>query len=373
MPSRVLERVAQTLTAACLSTALIASAHAGPFGFDLVARQFDTIDGQQLDFFRGVALDDQGRVAYTAVAIDDDTQQSTGAALLLDNRLVVATDDVIENGTLGFLGEPSLASNAAIAYSADVFQTGEALNSTGVVVGDPSDSAAHRLVVGRDTLIGGVPLDGAINPSLNAAGSFAYTGIYFDSVLNLNAAAILFNDQVIAATGDTVGNYVVDTVDHASLNDQGDLAFQASLIDLTTGQPASAVFLNGQLMAIGGPLPEAFELLEVFKPSVNRHGQLAYIARYLDSGTNLENTAVVFDGQIALASGDTNADGLIIDLIEDISINASGQIAIHATFIDSATNTFFEEGIFLTRVIPEAGSFVILALGGLLMATRRRA
>lgn len=361
------------IACACLLVVgLTANAESGPYAFELVARQFDTVAGQDLDFFRGVALDEQGRVAYTAVAIDETTQDLTGAALLLDRELVVATGTTIGNGELGFLGEPSLASNGTIAYGADVFQQGVGLSNTGVVLGPTDNAAAHQRLVGRNTLIGGVALEGAINPSINAAGDFAYSAIYFDSVLGINASAIVTGDTVVAATGDVVGDYVVSTVDRASLNLAGDLAFQADLINLNTAEPATGIFHNGSLTAISGAISDGLNLIEVFSPAVNRNGDLAYVARYFDVDANLENTAVLLNGQVAIASGDTTDEGLIIDLIEDIAINASGQIAFHATFIDSKGTSFFEEGVFLATIVPEPSSLLGVAVAGLLVTIGRR-
>lgn len=354
------------ICAGFVASGLATRAESASYEINLVARQFDSVAGQDLDFFRGVALDDAGRVAYTAVAIDDMSQELMGAALLLDQQLVVATGTTIGNGELGFLGEPSLASNGAIAYSADVFQQGVGLSNTGVVIGPTGNPGAHQLLVGRNTSIGGVALEGAINPSLNAASDLAYTAIYFDSALGINASAILAGDTVVAATGDVVGNYVVSTVDRASLNSVGDLAFQADLINLDTAEPETGIFINGQLTAISRAISDGIDLIEVFSPAVNDRGDIAYVARYFDLEANLENTAVLLNGQVAIASGDTTEEGLIIDLIEDIAINASGQIAFQATFIDGNGPSFFEEGVFLATVVPEPSSLLGVVFGGLL-------
>lgn len=342
------------------------------YEFDLVAKQLDVVDGQELGFFRGVALDDQGSVAYTAVAIDHETLELTGSALIVDNRRVVSTGDTIASGLLGFIGKPALAGDGSLTYSADVFMQGTGLSNTGAVVGNRSTPENHQLLVGRETTVGGVQLIGAINPAINNSGSLAYTGIYFDTLLDIDATAIILDGTVVAATADTVGNFVVDTVDHATLNDRRDLAFAATLINLTTTESSTAIFINGQLTAFDGAITDGLLLTEVFAPSLNQPGDLAYIGRYFDQAASLENTAIILNGQAVIKSGDLTNSGLIIDLIEDVTLNSSGQLAFQATFIDPATGAFFEEGIFLTRVIPEPSSLLLAAISLIVLLSSRR-
>lgn len=344
-----------------------------PYELDLIARQGDVVDGQRLDIFRGVALDDRGSVAYTAVAIDQAAQQLSGAALLLDGKKVVARGDSIASGSLGFLGEPDLGNDGSVAYSADVFQPGAGLSNTGSVFGQRSIPSGHRLVAGRDTPVGGGRLAGAINPTINAGGSLAYVGAYFDTVLNLNATAVVRDGGVVAATGDVVGNSVIDGVDRPSLSDRGDLAFEASLIDLTTAEASTAIFLNGLLAVESGSVTEDIDLMEVFSPSVNSRGDLAYLARFMDRQTDLDNMAVVLNGEVILESGDLSAEGLIFDRLLDLDINSRGQIALLAILIDPDSLTVFEEGVFLSRaVVPEAATGLSVALAISFAACRWR-
>lgn len=362
------------ITALLCCGAVSASGHSlmSAFDLELVARQGEVVDGQELDIFRGVALNNHGSVAYTAVGVDDTTVSPTGVALLVDGQLSAVTGDTIGNGVLGFLGEPDLADDGTVAYSADVVRSGDGLTSTGAVVGQGSDPLSHLLLAGRDTLINGVPLDGVINPSIDGTGSLAYTAIYYDSVLDLTAAAILHDGAVVATTGDLVGNDVVSTVDRPSINARGDLAFEASLIDLDSSEESTAIFLNGVLAASSGTTSDGIELMEVFSPSVNDHGDLAYIGRYLDRDQNLDNMAVFFNDEVVIESGDRSTEGLILDRILDLSINDSGQIALLATFIDEATGNFFEEGIFLSQVVPEPATGLGVVLAAMLAVTRRR-
>lgn len=342
------------------------------YEIDLVARQFDLVDGQELGFFRGVGLDDQGSIAFTAVAIDVDSREITGSVLMIDGQRIVGTGDTITGGRLGFLGKPSLSGGGALTYSADVFFPGAALSNTGAVVGDLANSAAHQLVAGRNDVIDGVTLEGVINPVVDDHGALAYTGIYFDTQLSIDASAIIYNGSIVAATGSTVGNFVVDTVDHATLSGQGDLAFAANLIDLTTQDPFTGIFVNGQLAVVAGDLTDGIVLMEVLSPAFNQLGDFAYIGRYFDEQANLENTAVVFNGQVVLQSGDTTVNGLIIDLIDAVALNAAGQLAFQATFIDPLDNTFFQEGVFLTQVIPEPTSAALLVVVPFVLAMQRR-
>lgn len=372
-PAQLIHRLGITALLCCAAVAASGHSIMSAFDLELVARQGQVVDGQELDIFRGVALNNHGSVAYTAVGVDDTTASLSGVALLVDGQRSVATGDTIGNGGLGFLGEPDLADDGTVAYSADVFQTGAGLSNTGAVVGPRSDPLSHLLVAGRGTLIGGVPLDGAINPSINEAGSLAYTAIYYDTVLDLSAAAILHDGAVVAATGDLVGNQVVSTVDRPSINARGDLAFEAVLIDLDTSEQSTGIFLNGTLAASSGAVSDGIELMEVFSPSVNDHGDLAYIGRYLDRDQNLDNMVVVFNGEAIIESGDRSFEGLILDRLLDVSINNAGQVALLATFLDEAAGTFFEEGIFLSQVVPEPGTGIgVLLLAGLAAAGRRR-
>lgn len=329
--------------------------------FDLVARQFEIQDDQELDFFRGVDIDDQGNVAYTAVAIDDVTLELTGSALLVNNRRVVASGDTIGSGLLGFVGKPDLSAGGTTAYSADVFQQGIGLSNTGAIVGDPSDPATHQLLAGRDTIVAGIALEGAINPTINDFGSLVYTGIYFDSNLQIGASAIVLDGAIVAATGNLVGNSIIDTVDHATINDLGDLAFEATLIDLSTSLSSTAIFINGQLTSFSGALTDGIRLTEVFAPSLNNGGDLAYVGGFFDADAGLHNTAIIVNGQALIQSGDLSSTGLIIDTIEDVAINSSGQLAFQATFIDPALGLFFEQGIFSTELVPEPSSLALLS------------
>lgn len=363
--SRCLQQAATVLLLVGLTAG---SGSVDAYEIDLVARQFDLVEGQELGFFRGVGLDDQGGVAYTAVTIDVDSREITGSVLMFDDQRVVGTGDAIASGSLGFLGKPSLSGGGILSYSADVFFPGTALSNTGAVVGDLASPAGHQLVVGRDDVVDGVVLEGVINPMVNDNGTFAYTGIYFDPQLGLDASAIIYDGFIVAATGNTVGNFVVDTVDHATLSGQGDLAFAAYLFDLTTQDPLTAIFINGQLAVMNGNLTDGIELTEVFAPAFNRLGDFAYVGRYFDQQANLENTAIILNGQVVLKSGDMTVDGLIIDLIDDVALNAAGQLAFQATFIDPLDNTFFQEGVFLTQIIPEPTSTALLVVMSFVLA-----
>ena len=322
------------------------------FEFSLIARQFDVADGQELDLFRGVALNDLGNVAYTAIAIDDQGEL-TGSALLVDHQRLAATGDTIASGRLGFVGPPSVNSTNGVAYSADVFVQGSGLSNTAAVSGDRSDRSTHTLMVGRGNTVDGVVLDGALDPAINATGDLAFTGVYFDANLDLQASGIFHNGQTVAATGDLVGNqFVIDVVGSPSLNDRGDLAFKASLIDLVSEEASTGIFINGQLTALSGQITDGLHLTEVLAPSVNNPGDLVYVGRYFDTDVGFENTAIIFNGQAVITSGDTTPDGLILDRVEDVSVNAAGQLAFVATFIDPQGGTLFEQGVFLTTPPP---------------------
>ena len=316
--------------------------------FNLVARQFDVVDGQSLDLFRSVAINDLGQVGYTAVATDDNGDQ-TGSAWLVDGQKVAASGDIIAGGhELGFVGPGSVNASGQVAYSADVFMQGVGLSNTAAVRGDRRNTAGHTLVVGRDDTVAGLTLDGVLDPAISNSGQLAYTGLYFDAGLDLPAAAILHNDQIIAATGDIVGPFVVDVVGGASLNDQGDLAFEATLVDTNTFETSTAIFNNLQLTAISGAVTDGLLLTQVYGPSLNNGGDLAYVGQFFDSDQNIDNTAIIVNGQSVLTGGDSTPDGLVIDLIKDVAINALGQLAFVATFIDPDQGIFFQEGVFVT-------------------------
>jgi len=97
-----------------------------------------------------------------------------------------------------------------------------------------------------------------------------------------------------------------------------------------------------------------------------------FIAIAVTPSAGLENTAILLNGQAVIKSGDITSSDLIIDLIEDVTLNTSGQLAFQATFVDPATGAFFEEGVFLTRVIPEPSGILLVAFSLVALLTSRR-
>jgi hypothetical protein len=192
--------------------------------------------GGTLNYMQGISLNNQDQLAFFA----QPTAPSKNGLFLFSNGTLasIALDGSPAPGggsfSLPFLSSrfgPFINDNGDVAFAAQIGSSG---GGSGIF--RYSNGILTRIVGPGDSDAEGGTFYFADSPSINASGQVAFFGI----TTNGETLFVFSNGQIsrVVSSGDVLAKQTLGSVDQPQLNENGDLAFTATLSDGTT-----AVFL----------------------------------------------------------------------------------------------------------------------------------
>ena len=187
-----------------------------------------------------------------------------GSGLLTQNRLVVETGDVIQGKTLTDLTPHPLIDNSGNAYFFSNFDGGFGYFSE------------TELIVAKDDEVSGKTLTNFGGAFVNGSGDFVFTGIFDDGGSDrygiFSATQALFVDPV------TLGGVTYDLFAQPSLNNLGRMAHVGN---------DRGLFLDDSLLITEGDMLGGKTIRRIQNPSLNDHGDIAFEARFTDGSFSI--------------------------------------------------------------------------------------
>ncbi len=168
------------------------------------------------------------------------------------------------------------------------------------------------------------------------------------------AAGLPFDLVIVAASGDVIGGKSLTVISSPSLNDSDEVAFRANFSDASGS--SSGVFTQNRVVAEvgdtkGGKMLTGFSI----NPSLNDSGNVGYRARFPGPSPGTFRGFFIEDTLIA-GRGDVIGGKTLTSVLQDPSLNNSGDIAFLADFTDISGSG---RAVFVTNsVVAETGDTI---------------
>ena len=241
----------------------------------------DNIGGVNIDFPNSPSLNNNGDLAFETPFLDPTTGNST-RGIFVNDQLRVQSSDNIGGVDIFSPNSPSLNDNGDVAFAAFFTDPTTGFSTSGIFVND-------QLRVQRGDNVGGFEINFPRRPSLNNNGDLAFQTDVIDPMTGFFISAIFFNDQLQVQDGDNVGGFEITSPNSPSLNDNGDLAFGAFFRDPTTGNFTSGIYVNDQLRIRNSDNIGGLDIISVDlgNPSLNDDGDVAFEAVFRNPTTGV--------------------------------------------------------------------------------------
>ncbi len=232
-----------------------------------------------------LSLNDNGDVAFTS-SFEDSVTGSFNKGIFINDQLRVQSGDTIDGLVIKSPTSPSLNANGDLAFTA-LFQDPMTGSSQGIFIND-------QLQVQSGDTVDGWVIKSPARPSLNANGDLAFEALLQDPTTRFfSERGIFVNGQLRVKDGEMIDSVVITSPESPSLNTNGDLAFTASLQDPETGGfSPGGILVDNQLLVRDGDFLGGFVVDLPLNPSLNDNGDVVFDAFIADPATGFLETRI---------------------------------------------------------------------------------
>ena len=355
--------------------------------------------GITIDNVTAPILNNQGEIAFAAILASPDFSPFDDNQAILtyaeDNlSIVVRTGDTAPGAGnnasfLGF-GGLSFSDQGEVAFTSSVITTGmgmapdDAPNSINPALFSNAGGNLSLVAMGGEPLTPGMGMgnnvdtfDSFFDPVINDQGVVAFRVEIDEPNVTFQEDRAIFRAEgdtisLVAREGDAAPDVGADVtfagfLRAPSLNDQGEIAFQASLdlegADVTLDNDGVIFFADagGTLSLVareGDAVPtvgESVSFRVLTNPSLNDQGEIAFFATFDGVGVDFTNNSALFresDGVLSLVAraGDSApsvGSGVSFDFFGLPSLNDQGDVAFQSSFEGAGVTDANDSGIFL--------------------------